>query len=162
MDTHGRGNDYRHAAYFCPDHGEREMVDRGNADGDKRAECMARPAGTALLQEAHHACSGELPHSATHPVFTDGNGTDLRSDDNGSGRVADIFPTKGSDILLVLGILYSGRSLSVADNGQRDIAETSRKSTHTHTTAMAVATSRLDTPVPATGDDADSAGTDVL
>ena len=101
------------------------MVDRGNADGHKPAECMARPAGTALLQKAHHVCAGELPYSVAHHVCADGHGTDLWSDDNGGGSVADIFSPKGSDILMVFGVLYSGRGLLAAGNGKRAVAKVS-------------------------------------
>ena len=102
------------------------MVDLGNADGHKSAECMARPAGTALLHKAYHVCAGELPYSVAHHVCADGHGTDLWADDNGGGSVADIFPPKGSDILMVFGVLHSGRGLLAADNGKRSVAKVSR------------------------------------
>ena len=114
--AHGRGYDCHYTAYICPDNGLWQVLVRGDADGDKHTECLARSAGTSLLQEAHHVCQRVVPWSVAYPVLANGNGADLRPDDNGGGCAADIFPPKGSDIFVGLGMLHTGRCVPVADN----------------------------------------------
>ena len=87
---------------------------------------MARLAGKTLLHTPNDDGTRETSFGAKDIVLADGNSTDLRSDDNGSGSVADLLPTKNGNVFLGLGMLYSGRSIPAADNGKHNPAEDPR------------------------------------
>ena len=123
MPAYNRTHAFGNTADLCPYNGIWQMVDRGNADGNKRPERMARHAGKTLLQTAHNACHRTIPLGAKDFVLPDGNCIDLRTDDNGGGSVADILPAKGGNIFLVFGMLHAGRGVPVAGYGERYPAE---------------------------------------